>query len=924
MMMSTIIPNAKRRIIERFISSVKRATLAAEFSFAPQSTSVSVKIDPTNAIAEFFSKSDGQLALKYLENTIMRCFYLYANEYVDILGEVGELDVQEIREQASKILQESDFTHAALKDMRRLSCMKSIRSAFFYFIDDIENSVEDIAEYSKRFEHMRNTFGEKLQIAAEEEWLSDRSYEKLILNLNESPNSQAAQTVNRWVKYRDFLINQFAVDKIEGETFTLNDLYVPLAAWRSENNRDKKAFELDERLQEWVNYRKDYYGKSSDKELNKHIILVTGGPGYGKSTVLKHFAYQLALGGNKVVYVSLKYFFVNNDILESLSVYMRHPTIGIDGFTKEDFYVKNDEDEKIILIFDGIDEISQQGAIGRQAIANLMEQIDKYGLSETNSAYWLVLGGRDEAFFCMDLQMQQSAWNLLPYKVSERYQYHYEGWLLEKDRRAEWWDKYKAAKGQNTQLTLEIICRYPQLEELSRIPVLNYLIATTISDEENLKKIGSRNQLYERLIKSVYHREWDGAKHKAVSQMTEEDFFALFVQVGMSAWKNGGVFLSSNSENPYNSKRLKQILDSLEKVIDPAQNGLVLCFYMRRRDGLKNAVEFVHKSFWEYLAVEQIYNFLDECVLRWDNEIDEQAYIELFRYQELSENMWDMLEEKMTSLHDGQPTNLGYMDIGVCTRETAITNSEKILVMLSELLSKHDQSNWNFTQRKSYHLEHNEAGILEWTLMRLISIVAFSIKKRWEMPPGECLHNILGGQRARGWGVRVQGPQQSENTNTRPASIMGACLTKTNMHHISLVDADMRLTDMHNVELQMSDFTRADLSYSYLSDAKFRKVRLKGANLSFAYMYETDLSGADLENASFVGIKSNHLILRNANLIGADFRDAILDEADFTGARISGIAAKGARFGITPTMDSSQWKEWEVALTRDIPVKLMK
>ena len=113
--------------------------------------------------------------------------------------------------------------------------------------------------------------------------------------------------------------------------------------------------------------------------------------------------------------------------------------------------------------------------------------------------------------------------------------------------------------------------------------------------------------------------------------------------------------------------------------------------------------------------------------------------------------------------------------------------------------------------------------------------------------------------------------------------LRGANLRNTDLRGVCLSGANLRGADLRSADLRGADLSHIHLSGADLSNADLRCVNLKGANLR----------GANLSHAHLMGANLNETDLRGANLSSIDLKGAFLNGANLKGADLSGIDLKG-------------------------------
>lgn len=156
-----------------------------------------------------------------------------------------------------------------------------------------------------------------------------------------------------WRLYRAWLQKQIQ-EPMLFEAFGLEQVYVPLRGYYREKEADSSYQEKDSyrrvvmdlatTLQQWVQR-----GEKGDA-----IRMISGGPGSGKSSFAKIFAAQQGASGKiPVLFIPLHQFEPAEDLIQSVAEFLRY-----DGFLKDSPLNPDDDQLRLLMIFDGLDELA--------------------------------------------------------------------------------------------------------------------------------------------------------------------------------------------------------------------------------------------------------------------------------------------------------------------------------------------------------------------------------------------------------------------------------------------------------------------------------------------------------------------------------------------------------------------------------------
>jgi hypothetical protein len=246
-------------------------------------------------------------------------------------------------------------------------------------------------------------------VALHDEWRTDEAtYKPLLQSLN-GPFAKALLWEQEWERYRLFLIKQFTSPVFE-ERFALSAIYVPLraahlarppdAAKPSSPASDRRGrfglvgeqkwhtlvLDLEEAVHQWLG--------SADR--SDTLRLIRSGPGSGKSTFAKRLAAHLAEQRTmRVLYFPLQHFRISGKLLDAIGEALGPR--GVAAFTENPLDQPQfaTADRRLLLIFDGLDELAQPGQIAdeqtREFLGELRFFLDRWNMSQCR-VFGLVTG----------------------------------------------------------------------------------------------------------------------------------------------------------------------------------------------------------------------------------------------------------------------------------------------------------------------------------------------------------------------------------------------------------------------------------------------------------------------------------------------------------------------------------------------------
>jgi hypothetical protein len=370
-------------------------------------------------------------------------------------------------------------------------------------------------------------------------------------------------------------------------------------------------------------------------DRNDSVRLISGDPGCGKTSFAKEFVAELAADWQKqlagtprrVLFAPLHRFNFTGDLQLTLRNYLSAAGILPTDYDPLD---ASSGTPRLLIFFDGLDEISEQGRPGREAIQRFAGQVGILArtLNHTQPRVFFMLGGRQLSIDASreHFQRPRQVLHALPYRVAaEKGDYEVDPNTgpgdLSADLRPLWWQQYGAAKGKPYAGLPEAVDR-PDLVPITSQPLLNYLLAQSLERGRlDFSAPISLNQIYGDLLTAVYERHWGDAEevpvarargrtmprpgHPALTPLAWEDFVRLLEEVALLAWHGTGRTVSANAvEKACEELRLKAKLEAFKQGAEAGAVSLLVSFFFRQaaRIGGEPSFEFTHKSFGEYLA----------------------------------------------------------------------------------------------------------------------------------------------------------------------------------------------------------------------------------------------------------------------------------------------------------------------------------
>ncbi len=460
----------------------------------------------------------------------------------------------------------------------------------------------------------------------------------------------------------------------------LRQIYIPLRALtekpisykKEEGNESKIVVELEKEVLDWI----------VQEDTRDTIRLISGGPGSGKSSFLKMISTKIASESSvKLIFIPLHLISFNNSLDDSINTYLSK----IAGISLNELF---DLNEKIILIFDGLDELASQGEGGGNVARDFSNELQRTLRLHNSKKVKVkaIVSGRDIVIQNEKKYLKVFNYELLPYFIENLSDEHDPFNLRFIDQRDIWWNKYGSLKNINVNEILKQI-KSENLQEITSQPLLNYLVAILIEvGSIELSKQTTINQIYEHLLKEVYRRGWEHHEvYGPIQSINCDQFLMILQEISYTAWKNNGRTTSIKSiVEQCKYMRIDHILETFTKSLKTDEKSsltkLLTAFYFKANENLDSILdqtfEFTHKSFSDYLIAlktEKFLRYLSEdlelsketCGGRGKNILEvSESFITYFRGALLKDgNMLQFFKNKILEFDDLNIVKIMLIDI---------------------------------------------------------------------------------------------------------------------------------------------------------------------------------------------------------------------------------------------------------------------
>ena len=860
-----------------------------------------------------FKSDPGQLAYVLIWNAIIQALWELANENSDKLFRYKKKEYIKFCNSLDLSFENNELTidRSFFENPSRIPILEFVKKPF----EDWLIGHGFIAARAKAITSRLNSF---FIFALNSEWRQQPERYAPIKEALETPFTGASEKEQAWRIYYAW-INKQVNESLFCETFSISQVYIPLRAFYMKKIEKK---EIRMGLGRSVSDKQETKGRfvvDLEKELcswitraNKEdsIRIISGGPGSGKSVFSKMFINKLSQYNDfKVLYIPLHQFDPKADLLESIGYFVQQSDLI--------FYNPVDPlrgDKRVVIIFDGLDELEMQGKVGAEVAKNFVAEVDRTIRRRNMKEIHLqiIISGRELIIQEAEDEFRKEGQilYLLPYNVTDKDVYPYidPEELLMQDQRDEWWKLYGHAmgfkfSGMPQELKLE------DFDEFTSQPLLNYLVALSLIHKKlRISKDINVNTIYKDMLEAVYERGYEkGRLYRQIQAIKKDDFIRVLEEIGLSTWHGDG---RTTTVKEIQEQSDKSGLDQLFNIFkEGAEAGIIrlLCAFYFRKHGYKvtgeKSFEFTHKSYREYLTARRITRAI-ECIV---NEFQQKEKYICWREQDCLKH-W--LEICGFAQIDQYLFNFLSREINLKS-ENLVKNWQEVVCMLINYALRNAMPMEHLTPRKSFYEETVMSRNAEEALLVILNICAEKTncisKINWPksssasawltklIVQGGDLKNIFVKKCLSFLDLHGCNFDSTDflnanlaNSNFEDASMMYSTISGGDLHNTNLKNANLEGANLASVNLGYANLEGANLNYANLQNADLSNANLKKATLRYSNCYEANFENAILQNVCFY-----RAFLRCANFKFANLEHAILEEANLRGAIFERTKMKG-------------------------------
>jgi len=784
--------------------------------------------------------------------------------------------------------------------------------------------VESLLDYER--EAMSKRLG--LLIAAAKERGATQKYSNIEFYLIEqiSPYPSNPQLEEKW--------------KVLGEeSIRIPDIYVPLKAQLVDGNGkvNTKAKPVD--LESWATQQ------LINPKQNSQVMFIQGGPGRGKTVFCRMFANWVRQHLHPLwtpILIRLR----DIDAFEPNIENTLRAAVKAD-FAKSDDGWLTDSNTRFLFLLDGFDELCLEGRTtgGIEKFLKQVGNLQASCQSNPQLGHRFLVTGRELAV--------QGIEQFLPRNL-ERVEIA----LMDKQLQQQWLGKWKKQVGYDKasafQKFLQARTCPAQVKQLAQEPLLLYLLAAMHRDgkltTQMFKEASSTEAkilIYQKALDWVLTTQRPEWLNRQLTEQYTEDLRRILTEAGLCVTQAGGesASIAMIEARLKGDDAAKELLEKAKQRLgdNPLRNALA-SFYLRPAGTGEGAVEFVHKSFGEFLCAQRLKESLEEWTAPgWKRQrffLDDEQLVEkiydLLGYGGLTREIVDYLMALLGASKEFRPVELfqrleefylcwcdgEFIDLAKETlpqkktqqfKELGIPSGQRqvdvyaglnVMILLLELhryaLSRDDlKGKIIFYPCGKYHTKGFDDT-------RLLQIIGYSncigfdgfLKIAGRFLSGANLRSAnLSGANLRSANL--------SGTNLRGANLSGTNLRGANLRSAELRSANLSRTNLSGANLSGAELSGANLSRTNLSGAELSGANLSRTNLSGASLSDANLRGTNLSDAKLISAELTHAKLISAELISAELRDTSLRGANLSDANLSGTNLSDANLRGTNLSDAN-------------------
>jgi len=673
---------------------------------------------------------------------------------------------------------------------------------------------------------------------------------------------------------------------ILGEPFCLRDIYVSLHGKNRKRNvlQPEKAAIVDTTSYIWKWFQKQ----------DSRLLFLYGEPGSGKSSIVKMTAATIAASGKMdgmVVFIDL-HKLAFSDKEPALKVVVSYVE------AHSPWFFEKARKETRLLVLDGLDEIKYK------VYENASELVRQLDSCDWEFPYKIIVSGRTQIILKSMEDIRCEELEVLPLYLDEDDIYGLESRaddpeeLLKEDLRQEYWNTLMQCFG--IQQEMPVLNR--RFDELSKSPLLLFLMVwTTKYAGIQFSELKNAAELYENIFRYIYTREYNRASQDEIYFKSREylEYQQMLRDLGACAFRNNSRSISISAIYEYCTKMGREEVCQrwIQKHKEDNPSKLVLFFFLREihheMDWNESEIEFIHKTFYEYLAAVAIIEFLYKRI----EDTDSNDFLPLMVFL-LSKNV----------LGGEIPSFIGE----IIENESLEIDGERITVenfgrCLSDMVTCGFNVDYPFAIGKEAEYG-NRVYVQSYSeMMQAAEIYENNMKILLETVTGmeaEESNAVIDLSAAEFQKVKILWWKFDgcllEEAHLEESYLSGASFQYCNLRGAVVLNAVADRTSFCHADLSDADFSGSQMAAANFTEAIVKNTDFELTGLEGAYFCDTILEGTKFASADLTAANFDNTVLRGADFHGtdltrADFSNAILENAAWENCIMEGTILYGVK-----------------------------
>ncbi len=646
-------------------------------------------------------------------------------------------------------------------------------------------------------------------------------YQMLLKDAN--PNDYSSKCL-AWCVHLDRLAD-FRRESILGMNTSLDAVYVSLEGSVSVYGGGAPAHsegEITKLVSRWANRRR--------LDQNDGLAFLSAGPGFGKSTVLKDsLVRMLELNEIHGVFVHLSKLHLGypklRDALEAhFENYLGLPLRALSDGRLEG---------SLVIVLDGLDELSLQGPAGKQAASHLLVGVKE--LLAGNAKLKVLIAGRDVIVQRIrERDSAQTFFRLRPMNPTNQ------GMM---------WSNLNASE--------EACCDWADVREVQRhlcaTPLGLLLLWLSYRTDPNARTVDSEIEIYRSQVKALHGRLHDKEGRSISALLSLEEYEWLLGQVAVAAWPYGGRTVAQSEVK----QRLTQMgkPEYFEKVIELAEgssSAMLDSFYFRLAETsrpLEPQFEFTQKRFSDYFIASALYQSLLESLAAGK---DFPSFRHALDVAVISRDMFVFLREYCGGLSKSQ------------TKEV-VSAAKRFFHSLRRV---QDQPGSVETRRIFCN---SMALIAALASSKKTPVAFFSAKGDMERRSSLFRDTLMG-------------------SGFNPALEESVSFA----HFLQYMDLSGQ--DLSSIVIRDGELVRTILAKTLLADAIFRRITARSSDLRGAHCYGLRIVDCEFSDCKFDGLIGQSIIMERVVFSNCSFRESFLLSSKFNDVVFLNCDLQGTSF----------------------------